>query len=114
MEESYSIAKTYNVSIFPELAILSVDKEFRGKGLATELYRRGITQLTGDGHSLIYSEFSNPLSRKVGERVGFKEESRFYFKDFKHKDDSDVFDKTQLGPESYCGLAVLHVKPEEN
>lgn len=85
LESKCNIFEKYNLSTFPELAILSTDKQHRGKGLATELYRRAIEQLFSDGFPLIYSEFSNPISRKIGEKLGFTEVGRFYFNQYREK-----------------------------
>ncbi|CAL8099338.1 unnamed protein product [Orchesella dallaii] len=105
MEKAFNIHETYGVPRFPELAILSVDKEFRGKGIATELYKRAISQLFLEGFPLVYSEFSNPISRLVGERLGFKEVSRFYFKDLTLPDISCAFDNVEN--DDFVTLTVL-------
>lgn len=85
IESKCNIFEKYNVTTFPELAILSTDKQHRGKGLATELYRRAIVQLFSDGFPMIYSEFSNPISRKIGQKLGFTEVGRFYFHEYREK-----------------------------
>ncbi|ODN06371.1 Dopamine N-acetyltransferase [Orchesella cincta] len=110
MESTFNIHETYGISNFPELAILSVEKEFRGKGLATELFRRTISQLFSEGFPLIYSEFSNPISRKVGKRLGFEEVRRFYFKDFTMPDGSQVF-KNEEEQDNFVNMTVL-TKPK--
>ena len=80
-----------NVSVYPEIFIISTDNTHRGKGLATEMYRRAIGQLRSQGYPLVSSTFTNPFSRKIGERLGFKIVSRLEFDECKNADGSLAF-----------------------
>ncbi|CAL8073976.1 unnamed protein product [Orchesella dallaii] len=90
LKEKYNIHEQRNVDTFPELFIISTDKDFRGKGLATEMYKKAILKLKANGYKIVSSTFTNPLSRKIGDKLGFKEVSRLYSNDSKNEDGSSA------------------------
>ncbi len=103
-EESQSIMPTYmemraeaniyermDVDSYGDLLFISVDREFRGQGLATEMYERALKLLKSKGLKCAESVFSSPISQRIAKRLGFTELSRRYFKEYKTLDGSQSF-----------------------
>jgi GNAT superfamily N-acetyltransferase len=83
LETKVDVFKEYGVNHFADILIISTGQDYRGQGLATEMYRRAISLLTAMGYSLVTSCFSNPISRKLGVKLGFQEIARSYFDEMK-------------------------------
>jgi len=103
--QKYDIHKQHEVYVYPELDTISTDKNFRGTGLATEMCRKAVAQLKADGYKLVNCTFTNPISRKIGEKLGFKEGCRIYFNDLQYEDGTLVFG--QAGNEHFVTETVL-------
>lgn len=79
------------MDVYPELFIISTDSKHRGKGLATEMYRKAIEKVKSQGHKIVSSTFTNPVSRKIGDKFGFKPVSRIEMDDVLNEDGSKIF-----------------------
>lgn len=93
---------------YPELFIVATDRDYRGKGLATEMYRKAIAKFRAQGYPLVSSTFTNPFSRKLGDKLGFKPVNRMEFQDFKNPDGSLVFGEE--GKQHFVVETVLDLK----
>jgi len=70
----------FDADNYAEIFITSVDSKFGGKGLATEMYHRTLEYLKAKGFKAVKSGFSSPGTRAIGEKLGFSEIGRLYFK----------------------------------
>lgn len=61
----------------------SVDKTYRGQGIASEMYKVTIPLLKGRGYKLVKSTFTSPYTQKISQKMGFKELARAYFNQYK-------------------------------
>lgn len=106
LREQYSIHDQRGVDVYPELFIISTDREHRGKGLATEMYCRAIDYVKLEGtHKFVSSTFTNPFSLKLGQKLGFKPVSRLELNDVRNDDGSLVFG--QAGDKKFIVETVL-------
>jgi GNAT superfamily N-acetyltransferase len=82
LDEKAAIFNHYpGVDQYAELFMASVHPDFRGQGLAGEMYRGAIRLLQAKGFKLLKSCFTSPFTQKVGEKMGFRELARARFKD---------------------------------
>lgn len=106
LKEQYNIHEQRGVEVYPELFCISTDKEHRGKGLATQMYRRAIEILKLEArHKIVSSTFTNPFSLKIGENLGFKPVARLELNDVKHEDGSLVYG--QAGDKQFIVETVM-------
>ncbi|CAG7833343.1 unnamed protein product [Allacma fusca] len=83
-EEGIDLFEMYDVDEYAEIIMVSVDREFRGEGLATELYDKSIKMLKELGFKLTESTFTSPYTRKISQRFGYEEVSKKYFREIKN------------------------------
>jgi GNAT superfamily N-acetyltransferase len=77
-EEKANVYETCNVDRYADWFLVSVEKKYRGQGLAQELYQRSINLAREKKLPLVKCIFSSPYSRKAGANLGFQELSAFY------------------------------------
>lgn len=90
-----NIFERYGVDVYGDFLFVSVDKEFRGQGLATEMYERALKLLKFKGITVVESLFTNPFSQRIANRLGFEEVSKRYLKEFKALDGSQLFPQAE-------------------
>ncbi|XP_021968251.1 uncharacterized protein LOC110863290 isoform X2 [Folsomia candida] len=83
LEGSVDMYNRYGVDTYADIFILSVSQDFTGHGLGTELLRRAISWISEMGYQVVQAAFTNPASRRIGEKFGFVEVSRRYLVDAK-------------------------------
>ncbi|CAL8092428.1 unnamed protein product [Orchesella dallaii] len=82
-EEANVFGKYPEITHFAEFFMVSVDRDFRGHGLASEIYERSFNMLTALKFPLIKCVFSSPYTQRIARKRGFIELGRLYFQDCK-------------------------------
>jgi len=90
LEEANSFAKL-GIDHYGDFFFVSVDRAYRGHGLAQEIYQRAIKMLKAQGVPAVQSIFSNPASQAIVRKLGFTELARLKMKDYKKSDGSVLF-----------------------
>jgi hypothetical protein len=85
-DRRYGIFEEFGVTEVIWNFVASTGRNYRGLGLGSELYRRLVNFLKGNGHKVAFSIFTSPLSRKCASNAGFIEIARSYFRDAKDQD----------------------------
>ncbi|CAG7824551.1 unnamed protein product [Allacma fusca] len=73
VEDKANIYEEFNIDRYADWFLVSVDKKYRGRRLAQELYKRSINLAKEKGLPLVKCIFSSPYSRKAGANLGFQE-----------------------------------------
>ncbi|OXA46509.1 uncharacterized protein LOC110856235 [Folsomia candida] len=108
LEDSVNIFEKYGVEKYAAIFILSVHQDFRGCGLATEMFRRAVQVLKLMSYSIIECTFSNPFSRRIGEKFGFIEVSRTKYVDA--KDAQGNFFMLHAKPDQFVNMTILDLR----
>jgi ribosomal protein S18 acetylase RimI-like enzyme len=80
-----------DVESYGDFLFVSVDRNFRGQGLATEMYQRAIDVLKAERCPAAQSIFTSPHSQRIARNLGFKELSRMKLKDYKTPEGDSLF-----------------------
>lgn len=72
-----------DVDKYGDFFMASVGSNYRGQGLATEMYRRSIKFFKAQGVQVAKSNFTSPFTRKAAHNLGFVELKRIKFLDYK-------------------------------
>ena len=91
---------------YGEIFIASVSQNFRGQGLATELFRRSFDIFKKNGDSIIKCMASSPFTRKLAASLNFEELGCWKFSEAMDEDGNPIFPNLS---ESDDGIAVLTV-----
>ena len=102
---SVDIYEKMNVDRYAEFFLVSVDREFRGRGLAMELYDRSVALLKSNGFPYVKCIFSSPYSRRNGKKLGFEELLEKRVLDFTNEKGETLL--PNAGPEQIVTLEVL-------
>jgi len=102
-----NIFERFGVHEFAEILYTSVDPAFRSQGLATEIFRRSINHFKASGFSVCMSEFTGPMTRRIGERFGFVEVAKLNFRDFRDAEGNQVL--PNANEEEFITVAVLRL-----
>jgi len=105
MRAEANIFEAMGVESYGDFLFVSVDKEFRGQGLATEMYNRAIALLKSKGIKAAESIFTSPFSQRIANKLGFVELSKRYLKDYKTLNGGQLF--PQAGDDE---IAILMAK----
>jgi len=73
----------YDVETFIDLFMVSVGREYRNQGLASEMYRRAFLLYKAEGYSAAKCIFTSPYSQRIARKRGFEEFYAMALKDFK-------------------------------
>jgi len=94
---------------YTEFVMVSVDKEYRGFGLATEIYDRAFKMLNSMNFPLIKCVFSSPYTQKIARKRGFYEIGKINFLDWKDENNQRHYPNAT---EDECAiLMVKEIKP---
>jgi len=103
-EEADVFGKYPKISNYADFFLVSVDREFRGHGLASEIYERAFNMLTALKFPLIKCVFSSPYTQRIARKRGFIELGRSYFQDWRDENgDRNFPDATE---DEYAVLMV--------
>ncbi|CAH2006044.1 unnamed protein product [Acanthoscelides obtectus] len=98
----------YNVDKIFDLRILSVDAQFRGRGVAKELFSRSEIIAEEYGFQLMKVDATSLFTQKVCESFGLEVEKAERYGDFKDKDGKKIYDTKP--PHDYYKLMVKVLK----
>jgi len=108
-EDAKMFERYLEIDHYVEFVMVSVDKEYRGFGLATEIYDRAFKMLTAMNFPLIKCVFSSPYTQKIARKRGFYELGKINFLDWKDENDQSYFPNAT---EDECAiLMVKELKP---
>jgi len=85
----------------------SVSPNYRGQGIATEIYRRSILLFRKNGFLIARNFFSSKITMKIVRKLGYEELSRVYLRELRNDDGLLVF--PQAGPDFYATLMVIRL-----
>ena len=95
----------YGIDRYADSCLVSVDREFRQRGLAMELYNRSLTLLRANGFTHLKIVFTSAFSRRNAEKLGFVELARKRFVDFVDENGQQVLPNAE--PDDVCTLGIL-------
>ncbi|ODM95770.1 Dopamine N-acetyltransferase [Orchesella cincta] len=108
LDENSNIFKLYpDMDSYVELFMASVDRRFRGQGLATEMYESAIPFLKDRGFRLVKSCFTSPFTHRIGKKLGFRELTRRFFRDYRDESGEVVFTNAEDKDEAVVGALEL-------
>lgn len=108
LDEDSNIFKLYpDLDCYVELFMASVDRRFRGQGLATEMYEGAVHFLKARGFRLVKSCFTSPFTQRIGKNLGFRELTRRYFRDYLDENGKVVFTNAGEKDEAVVGALEL-------
>ncbi|CAG7728791.1 unnamed protein product [Allacma fusca] len=90
LNEKSQLFDTYKIEEFANLFTTCVHKNYRQRGLVTEIYRRTIALTRERGYFLAMATFTNPFSRAGAAKVGFQELARIPLKGLKDEDGEEL------------------------
>jgi len=99
------ICETYGIDHYADFFMTSVDAEFRGQGLVTEMYRRSIALLTSKNLPVAKSVFSSPFTRKAATKLQFCELARLYLSEAKYEDGTKAY--PDAGEDEFASVMAL-------
>lgn len=105
LQEEGKVFETLGVDEIATLVSVSVDREFRRQGLATEMYRRSLAMLKAKGYSVVEGYFSSPHSRKIASKLGFQLLTESYIGQYENSQGELVFPDAK--PDDYVSLMTL-------
>ncbi|XP_077300701.1 arylalkylamine N-acetyltransferase 1-like [Arctopsyche grandis] len=80
--DDLELFKKYDVEKIFECRIMSVDSRARGKGLATDLFRRAIQLAKDNGFKIMKGDATGAYSQKMAEGLGFGTLIELNYKDY--------------------------------
>lgn len=107
-EDANVFEKHQEISEYADFFMVSVDRDFRGSGLATELYDRTFKMLRAMKMTLIKCIFTSPYSQKIAWNRHFQEVCRMKFLDW--KDDNGKQHYPDATEEEVAILMVKDIK----
>jgi len=105
LQEQGKVFDVLGVHEVATLVSLSIEREFRQQGLATEFYRRTIAFLKAKMYPAVEGCFSSPYARKIAEKLGFQELSSAYVAEYKDAKGEVVF--PNAAPEDFISIMAL-------
>lgn len=107
LDEKAAIFNHYpELDEYAELFMASVHSDFRGQGLAGEMYRGAVRLVQGKGLKLMKSCFTSPYTRIIGKKLGFRELAQ---KSFNEEDEDGKPTFPNSKPEEVAVIAVLEI-----
>nr|BDD85292.1 arylalkylamine N-acetyltransferase 1 [Ischnura senegalensis] len=92
IDRECKVFQRFGVKRLLEMRILSVDSEWRGKGMATALIRMTLQQAKELGYPLFRVDCTSAFSAKAMERVGLKKIYTLKYEDYLEEDEGDKFE----------------------
>jgi GNAT superfamily N-acetyltransferase len=77
-----------DIDVYGDFFMTATAPEFRGQGLATEMYKRAIQLLKSKGVTVCKSVLTSPYTLKACQNLQFTELAKLYLKD--HKDSNGI------------------------
>ncbi|CAL8074511.1 unnamed protein product [Orchesella dallaii] len=105
LQEEGKVFDTLGVDEIATLVSVSVEREFRRQGLATEMYRRSLAMLKTKGYVAVEGYFSSPFARKIATKMGFQQLAISYIGQYENADGELVFQDAK--PDDYVSLMAL-------
>ncbi|ODM87947.1 Dopamine N-acetyltransferase [Orchesella cincta] len=84
--KGWDLFEDFNITEYADMFGLVVDEKYRRRGLATEMYRRGLNYLQRRGIKIVKCSFTSPFTRRAGHKHGYTEKQRRFFHDCKNKE----------------------------
>lgn len=103
-----NLFEKYGITRYADMFGLCVNPKFREMGLATEMYKRGLSYLKARGFEIVKCGFISPYSRKAGLKHGYKEFTRRYFHEC--KDSQGNILNPNSDPSQYICFGVFILK----
>jgi hypothetical protein len=86
LTEDAAIFELYpEIDHYADFFMVSVGRNYRGYGLATEIYERAFKMLSSLKFPLIKCVFSSPYTQKIARKRGFRELGKINFLDWKNE-----------------------------
>lgn len=80
-----------NVRKVVKLRMMAIDRDHRGQGLATLLYREAVRWATEERIDMLWSLFNSPGSRRAAEKVGFELVHEYDLLDYRDQEGRVIF-----------------------
>ncbi|CAL8142339.1 unnamed protein product [Orchesella dallaii] len=100
----------YNITEFADMFGLTTTEDYRKRGLASEMYRRGLNFLKNRGFKIVKCGFVSPFTRKAGKRHGYKEFARCRFLDCRGSDGEILNPNADSGPDGYICFGIFDLR----
>lgn len=108
LDEDSNIFKLYpDLDCYADIFMASVDRRYRGQGLATEMYESAVPFLKARGIKLVKSCFTSPFTQRIGKNLGFRELARRHFRDYRDENGDVVFTNAGESDEAVVGALEL-------
>jgi len=106
-----NLFEKHNIKEYLEMFGLTVDEKYRRRGIAGELYRRGLNCFQKRGYKIVKCSFISPYTRRAGHKHGYNEFARRYFHDLKD-DDGNILNPDS-NPEEFLCYGIFDLRNRE-
>lgn len=103
-EDAKLFDKFPDMKHYADFFLVSVGRNYRGYGLATEIYDRAFKMLTAMNFPLIKCVFSSPYTQKIARKRGFQEMGKINFLDCKNEQGELCFPNAN---EDECAILMI-------
>jgi len=83
VEGKLNVFEKFSLEQYGELFVVSVNRDYRGQGLATELFQRSYDIFRKNGDTIIKCTATSPITRKLCSNLGFVEMGSWKFSEIK-------------------------------
>lgn len=91
LQEEGKVFESVGVDEIATLVSVSVEREFRRQGLATEMYKRTVALLKAKGYVAVEGYFSSPYARKIATKLGFQQLAVSYIGQYENAEGELLF-----------------------
>ncbi len=107
IENEYNLYERFGVTQYVDIFIASVNRDYRGQGLATEMYRRAIEIIRQNGVTVFKCLVTSPFTRKITENLGFIELGSWKFSEAKDEDGNALIGNITQDQDGIVAITVL-------
>ncbi len=80
-----------DIDLYADFFMTTTDAQFRGQGLASEMYKRAIKFLQKKKFPLCKSVLTSPFTQKACKNLQFTEHAKLFLKDYKDSEGNPYF-----------------------
>lgn len=102
----------YDVAEYPDMFGLCTISKYRQRGLATEMYTRGLNCFKKRGFKIVKCGFVSPFTRKAGMKHGYKEFARCKFLDCRNPEGEIM--NPNADPEGFICFGIFDLRDKQN
>ncbi|ODM93378.1 Dopamine N-acetyltransferase [Orchesella cincta] len=108
--ENENLYEKYDITEYGDMFGLVTVSDYRQRGLAGEMYRRGLHFLKKRGFKIVKCGFVSPFTRRAGKKHGYKEFARRRFLECIGSDGKILNPNADDGPDGYICFGIFDLR----